>query len=54
MLCKLDGLHSTYEPLNRSSGLQDFKRNAIEIHNRITFNFYLGLPHMAKEYIVVN
>ena len=33
--------------LNRSSALQHFERsNAIEIRNRIMFDFYPGLPHM--------
>ena len=33
--------------LNASSALQYFKRgNAIEIHNRIMFDFYPGLPHV--------
>ena len=32
---------------NGSSVLQCFERgNAIKIHNRIMFDFYLGLPHM--------
>ena len=35
--------------LNGSSALQSFKdSNVIKIHNRIMFNFYLGLPHMYQ------
>ena len=34
--------------LNGSSALEHFKHsNAIEIRNRILFDFYPGLPHMA-------
>ena len=33
--------------LNRSSAIRYFKgSDAIEIHDRITFNFYMGLPHI--------
>ena len=33
--------------LNGSSVLRHFKgNNMIEIHDRITFDFYTGLPHM--------
>ena len=34
--------------LNRSSAIQRFEgSNAIEIHNGITFDFYMGLPHIS-------
>jgi len=33
--------------LNRRSELQHFERgNATEIHNRVMFDFYLGIPQM--------
>ena len=33
--------------LNQSSALQHFEHgNAIEIHNRIMFNFYPGMPQI--------
>ena len=33
--------------LNRSSVIRHLKgSNAIEIRDRITFDFYMGLPHM--------
>ena len=33
--------------LNGSTALQRFERgNAVEIHNGIMFDFYLGLPHL--------
>ena len=36
--------------LNGSSAIWRFKHsNAIEIHDRITFDFYMGLPHMHEE-----
>ena len=39
--------------LNGSSALERFKcGNAIEICNRIMFNFYLGLPHVQLPYLL--
>ena len=39
--------------LNASSAIWHFERsNAIEIHNGITFDFYMGLPHMVI--IIIN
>ena len=35
--------------LNGSSAIRHFKHsNAIEIHNEITFNFYMGLPRIQR------
>ena len=51
-LCKLMNTWHIYTACmgptpNGSSALQHFERgNAIEIHNRIVFDFYPGLPHM--------
>ena len=40
--------------LNRSSAIRHFEgSNAIEIRDRITFDFYTGLPHTCMHYIVV-
>ena len=50
-------LHSVYEPhpYNRSSMLQHFKcSHMIEIHNRILFNFYPGLPHMHNSFVYLS
>ena len=39
--------HVRSPTLNRSSAIRHFKcSNAIEIRNRITFDFYTGLPHI--------
>ena len=36
--------------LNGNSALQHFKRgNAVEIHNGIMFDFYLGLSHLQAD-----
>ena len=51
-LCKLMNTYHVYTAcvspaLNGSSALQRFERgNAIEIRNRIMFDFYLILPHL--------
>ena len=53
VLCKLMNTWHIYiahigPTPNRSSALQHFKRgNALEIRNRITFDFYPGLPRMS-------
>ena len=42
---------------NGNSALPRFKRsNAVEIHNGIMFDLYIGLPHVAMfgAYLVVN
>ena len=43
----IDYLQSAYEPWG-SSAIRRFKHSdAFEIHNRITFGFYTGLPHIV-------
>ena len=39
----LMNLHSAYEP----HPLWKFSDTAIEIHNGITFDYYMGLPHIS-------
>ena len=41
--------------LNGSSAIQRFKgSDAIEIHDRITFDFYTGLPHITSLKYFIN
>ena len=38
--------------LNEISAIQQFKHsNVLEIRDRITFDFYMGLPHICKNKI---
>ena len=39
-------------PLTQCSVIQCFKADLIKIHNGITFNFYSGLSHTSRVYIL--